>query len=133
MFVFVWFSGLKTARKESRPSRKSSHRVSLCDGIRWTPTKGDMYTSEGKTQLKRKGPQKQSQRYRSASLPNETNSIGVVNEGLYASVLDQYKEPAPINGSTKSAPLSPETEAISQLVLNSGSNVSVFQQNKARS
>lgn len=130
---YCWFSGLKIARKKSRPARKSSHRVSLCDGIRWKPTKCDTYTYEENTLLKKKEPLKENHRYRSASLPNDTNSIGVINQGLHASVLDRCKEPAPVNGSTMRAPLSSKTEANSQPVLNSGSSDFVFQQNKSRS
>ncbi|XP_074615006.1 uncharacterized protein LOC141874600 [Acropora palmata] len=115
-------SGLKTARKKSRPARKSSHRVSLCDGIRWKPTKCDTYTYEENTLLKKKEPQKENHGYRSASLPNDTNSIGVINEGLHASVLDRCKEPAPVNGSTKRVPLPFKTEANRKPVLNSGFN-----------
>ena len=133
MLDYVWFSELKTARKKSRPARKSSHRVSLCDGIRWKPTKCDTYTYEETTLLKKKEPQKENHRYRSTSLPSDTNSIGVINEGLDASVLDRCKEPALVNGSTKRVPLPFKTEANSKSVLNSCITDFVFQQNKSRS
>ena len=133
MLDYVWFSELKTARKKSRPARKSSHRVSLCDGIRWKPTKCDTYTYEETTLLKKKEPQKENHRYRSTSLPSDTNSIGVINEGLDASVLDRCKEPAPVSGSTKRVSLPFKTEANSKSVLNSCITDFVFQQNKSRS
>lgn len=81
----------------------------------------------------------------SLSLPNDPNSVGVVNKGFYVSVLDLYSdgdtsrvgnEPAPtglsaISVENKNAPLS-DTEANSQSVINSGNTVCAFMKNRSR-
>ena len=139
---FSCFAGLDVVRKLSRPLRKAS-RVTVSEDIRWTPTKCN--ENEGKVLLKETDSPKENHHSSSSPLPNDPNSVGVVNKGFYVSVLDLYsdgdtsrvgKEPAPtglsaISVENKNAPLS-ETEANSQSVINSGNTVCAFMKNRSR-
>ncbi|XP_074614274.1 uncharacterized protein LOC141874025 isoform X2 [Acropora palmata] len=127
-------TGLDVVRKfSSRPSSKVS-LVSFCDAIRRTAAKCD--ENEGKMLPKETYSPKENQHCSSSSLSNDPTAIGVVNKGFYLSVLDLYSdgdtshvgnEAAPTHASAvslenKRAPLS-ETEANSEPVINSGSNI----------
>ncbi|XP_029192077.2 uncharacterized protein LOC114958465 [Acropora millepora] len=125
--------GSNTSEGERQPSRKKA-RVSICDGIRWTPAKCDQ--NEDQTLLKEKKPPKDYLQSRSSSLSDDPNCTVVVNKNLPVRVLDLCsddrsddtshvcKEQAPTNVSSVSpettSDSSPETIVNSMPVVDSG-------------
>ena len=145
--LFIIFSiGLNSARKESCPPRIMT-RVNFCDGTQGKPTECNI--NEEKMPQEEKEPPNQRFQSWSSSLLSDPYRTGVVNKGFSDSVLDLYsddesnytgrvsKETAPINPSAVSLEtkndLLPDTEANSQVAINSGDSETLNHKKKSQS